>query len=69
MKAHLLGECHKVADVAATTSLAVIRVARHLMRAARKLQAVRRYNEQTVCGHANMHAVKEQVAHGNERSF
>ena len=39
------------------------------MRAARELQAVRCHDEQAVGGHADVHAVKEQIADRNKRAL
>ena len=69
MEPHLLRERNEIADVAAAAALAVVRIARHLVRAARELQAVRCHDEQAVGGHADVHAVKEQIADRNKRAL
>ena len=69
MEPHLLRERDEIADVAAAAALAVVRIARHLVRTASKLQTVRCYDEQAVGGHADVHAMKEQIADRDKRAL
>ena len=69
MESHLLRERDEIADIAAAASLAVVRIARHLVRTARELQAVRRHDEQPIRGDADVHPVKQEIAHRDERAL
>ena len=69
MEAHLIGKIHESADVAAAAALAVVRVARNLVRARRKLQAMRRDNEKLVRMHLDAAMVDDLVADLDEGAF
>ena len=69
MEAHLLRKRHQRTDVTTAAAFAVIRIPRDLMRAGRKLQAVRRHHEQSFSRYPDAQSAEQQVADRNERSF
>ena len=68
MKPQFLCQAHERADVAPAAALTIChRVTRNLMRATRKLEAMRRHDQKTIRRHFDMLLMDNLIAHSDKR--